>query len=180
MLNIMSLWRQQPDFKLLVNSQPRPLEQNITSLSSILHTCTHTHMRAHKHTQTQPFYGSLDTVQVNPGEPVAEETFTHSHLSWSSVNPYVLPLCALQSFSTIPLQVCFGLPLGVAPSTSYSIHSFTQSLSSFRNTCSYHRNLFHCSTEIVSNPSLSLNPLLGILLCSFTPHIHLTILISAR
>jgi len=26
---------------------------------------------------TQPFYGSLDFVQDNPGEPVPEEIFTH-------------------------------------------------------------------------------------------------------
>jgi len=84
------------------------------------------------------------------------------------------------TFSTISLQVFFGLPLGLAPSTLYSIHFFTQSLSSFCNTCPYHHNLFRCSTEIMSsNPSLSLNSLLGILSCSFTPHIHLTILISA-
>jgi len=62
--------------------------------------------------------------------------------------------------------------------TSYSIHFFTQSLSSFRNTCPYHHNLFRCSTEIMS-PSLPLNCLLGALSCNFTPHIHLTILISA-
>jgi len=30
-------------------------------------------------THTQPFYSSLDPVQDNPGEPVPEETFTHSH-----------------------------------------------------------------------------------------------------
>jgi len=40
-----------------------------------------------------------------------------------------------QSFSTISLQVFFGLPLGLAPCTSYSIHFFTQSLSSFHSTC---------------------------------------------
>jgi len=94
----------------------------------------------------------------------------------------ILPVqsTCLQSFSTIFLQVFFGLPLGLTPSTSYSIHFFTQSLSSFRNICPYHRSMFRCSTEIMScNPSLSLNPLLGILSCSFTPHIHLTILISA-
>jgi len=34
-----------------------------------------------KTTTLQPFYGSLDSVQDNPGEPVPEETFTHSHLS---------------------------------------------------------------------------------------------------
>jgi len=27
----------------------------------------------------------------NPGEPVPEETFTHSHLSWSLIIPYLLP-----------------------------------------------------------------------------------------
>jgi len=102
------------------------------------------------------------------------------HLLQSMASSLFNP-CARQSFSTISLQVFFGLPLGLAPSTSYFIHFFTQSLSSFRNTCPYHRNLFHCSTEIMSpNPSLSLNPLLGILSCSLTPHIHLTILISAR
>ena len=41
-------------------------------------------------------------------------------------------------------------------STSYSIHFFTQPLSSFRSTCRYHRNLFCCSTEIMSSePNLS-------------------------
>ena len=42
-------------------------------------------------THIQPFYSSLDFVQDNPGEPVPEETFTHSHLSWSSVIPYLHP-----------------------------------------------------------------------------------------
>jgi len=41
------------------------------------HTHTHT-----QHTHTQPFYGSLDFRWNYPGEPVPEETFTHSHLSW--------------------------------------------------------------------------------------------------
>jgi len=42
------------------------------------------------HTHTQPFYGSMDFVRDNPGEPVPEETFTHLHLSWSSIVPYLL------------------------------------------------------------------------------------------
>jgi len=41
-------------------------------------------------THTEPFYGSMDSVRDNPGEPVPEETFTHSHLSWSSIVPYLL------------------------------------------------------------------------------------------
>jgi len=36
---------------------------------------------------TQPFYGSLHFVRDKPGEPVPEETLTHSHLPWSSVVP---------------------------------------------------------------------------------------------
>jgi len=42
-------------------------------------------------THTQPFYGSPDFVRDNPGELVPDETFTHSHLSWSSVIPYLIP-----------------------------------------------------------------------------------------
>jgi len=145
------------------------------------------------HTHTQPFYGSLDSVRDNSGDPVTEETFTHSHSSWSqsslisflhllrSMASSLFNLHAWQSFSTIFLQVFFGLLLGLALSTSHSIHFFTQLLSSFRSTCPYHHNLICCSTEIrTSNPSLSLRPLVGTLSCSLMPHIHLTILISAR
>ena len=65
-------------------------------------------------------------------------------------------------------------------SPPYSIHFFTQSLSSFRNMCPYHRNLFCCSMKIISPiPSLSLNSLLRTLSFTLTLHIHLTILISA-
>jgi len=98
--------------------------------------------------------------------------------SWSSIIPYLLPpsiaihgilpvhFTCLTVFPTISLQVFFGQPFGLAPSTAYSIHFFTQSLSSFRNTCQYHHNLFCCRTKIMSsNPSLSLNPLLGTLSC---------------
>ena len=38
-----------------------------------------------KTTHTQPFYGSVEFVRENPGEPVPEETFTHySHRSHQS------------------------------------------------------------------------------------------------
>jgi len=42
-----------------------------------------------------------------------------------------------QSLCTISVQVFFDLSLGLAPSTSYSIHFFTQSLSSFCSTCAF-------------------------------------------
>jgi len=133
-------------------------------------------------------YGFLYFVRDNPGELVPEENIHHSHLSWSSIIPIcflhllwctassLFNLRAWQSFSTICLQVFFGLPLGLAASTSHSIHSifFIESLSSFRSTFPYHCNLFCCSNEIMScNPSLS--TLLGTLSCNLTPHIHLTI-----
>jgi len=107
-------------------------------------------------THTQPFYSSLDLILDNLGEPVPEETFTHSHLSWSSIIPYLLPLSitihsilSVQFTCTICLKVFFGLPLDLAPSTSYSIDFFIQSLSSFCSRCPYHRNLFCCSTDIM-------------------------------
>jgi len=50
-------------------------------------------------------------------------------------------LHARLSVSTISLQVFFCLPLGLAPSTSYFIHFFTQSLSSF---CSMSRTIATC------------------------------------
>ena len=61
-----------------------------------------------------------------------------------------IPLIAWQSFCTTSLQVLFGLPLGLEPSTSYSIHFFIQLVSSFHNTCPYHHSLFCCSTKIIS------------------------------
>ena len=80
------------------------------------------------------------------------------HLLWS-ITSSLFNLLAWQSISTISLQVLFGLPLGLGPCSSYSMHFFTQSLSSFCNTCPYRRKLFCCSTEIMSN--LSLWTLLG-------------------
>ena len=62
------------------------------------------------------------------------------HLLWSTASS-LFNLRAWQSFGTTSLHVLFGLPLGLAPSTSYSIHFFTQSLSSFSSTCPYHHNL---------------------------------------
>jgi len=120
-----------------------------------------------------------------PGEPVPEETFTHSHQSWSSIILYLLlPSFTIHGIHLVQftcLTVFFhnlcpsflGLLVGLAPSTSCSIHFFTQSLSSFHSTCPYHHNLFCCSIEIMSfNPSLSLNPLLATVSFCLTPHVH--------
>jgi len=42
---------------------------------------------SHTHTTV---YGSLDFVRDNPGELIPDETFTHSHLLWSLIVPYLL------------------------------------------------------------------------------------------
>ena len=132
------------DFTTYQSSTPMV---DLTSCEFLLVFSLHTH--THTHTETQPFYGSMDFVRDNPDEPVPEETFTHSLVSWLSVVPYllhpsttihgILPVqstCLTIFFHNLS-QVFFGLPLGLAPSTSYSIHFFTQLLSSFCNTCSY-------------------------------------------
>jgi len=42
-------------------------------------------MRGCLHTHTQLFYSSVEFVRDDPGEPVPQETFTHTHSSWSSI-----------------------------------------------------------------------------------------------
>jgi len=59
-------------------------------LPSEVNVNTHARTHARTHTHTQPFYGCLDFVWDNSGQPVPEETFTHSHLSWSSIILYLL------------------------------------------------------------------------------------------
>jgi len=96
------------------------------------------------------------------------------HLLWSIASS-TFKLRAWQSFCTTSFRVLFGLPLGLEPSTWYSIHFFTQSVSSFRNTCPYHCNLFCCSYKIISSiPRLSLKSLPRTLSFTLTLHTHLT------
>ena len=140
--------------------------------------------------QQQPFYGPLSgTTWVSQYQKKHSPTHHPDHhpifISFfhllRSIASSPFKLRAWQSFCTTSLHVRFGLPLGLNPSTSYSIHFFTQSVSSFCNTCPYHCNLFCYSTKIISSiPSLSLNSLLGTLSFTLALHIHLTILISAR
>jgi len=141
-------------------------------------------------TTQQPFYGPLSgTTRVSRYQKKHSPTHHPDHhpifISFfhlpRSIASSLFKLRAWQSFCTTSFHVLFGLPLGLEPSTSYSIHFFTQSVSSFCCTCPYHRNLFCCSINIISSiPSLSLNSLLGTLSFTLTSHIHLTILISAR
>jgi len=128
------------------------------------------------------------------GELVPEETFTQSPLtpimvinhpfSASSIyyDPWHPPCSIHAPDNLFPQSLSqFSLVYSWPGTRHFILHFFTQSLSSSCNTCPYHRNLFCCSTEIMSfNPSLSVNASLGILSYSFMPHIHLTILSSAH
>ena len=153
--------------------------------------------------QLQSFYGPLSrTTRISRYQKKHSPTHHHDHhpifitffnLLQSMVSS-LLKLRAWQSFYTTSLRVLFGLPLGLEPSTSYFIHFFTQSMSSFHNTCPYHRSLFCCDIKIISSiPSLSLNSLLGPLsflsithpsdhshLCSLKCHLIFTACRNAR
>jgi len=127
--------------------------------------------RCYLKTHTQPFNGLWSgTTWVDWYQMKHSPTHTHPdhrtsciiflHLQRSMASSLFI-LRAWQSSCTTSVQVLFGLPLGLGPSTSYSIHFFTES-SSFRSRCPYQRSLFYCSTNAMSFiPSLSLNSLLG-------------------
>ena len=142
-------------------------------------------------TYTQPLNGHLSRTtraswyqkKHSPTHihPDHQSSFTNFLHLLRTIASSLFNLRAWQCYSTTSLQILFGLPLGLGSSTSYSIHFFTQSSSSFRSTCSYYRNLFCCNTNVMpSIPNLSLSSLLGNLSFTLMPHIHLTILISAR
>ena len=132
-------------------------------------------------------------VRDYPGEPVPEETFTHSLLSWSSIIPYLLHP-SIMIHSILPFQfTCLAV--------------FFHSLSKFLLVC-----LLACHppfhTPYISSPNhcllfaahdhaiatcfavvprlchlilVALSTLyLELLSCSLMSHFHLTILISAH
>jgi len=107
-------------------------------------------------TVLRPFVQDYPGTRRNIHPPTILITFISFFHLLRSIASSLFNLRAWQSFRATSLQVLFGLPLGLEPSTSYSIHFFTKSVSSFRNTCPYHRSLFCCSTKIISSiPSLS-------------------------
>jgi len=113
-----------------------------------------------QHTQQQqPCYGPLSgTTRVSRYQKKHSPTHHPDHhptfISFfhlpRSIASSLFKLLAWQSFCTTSFHVLFGLPLGLEPSTSYSIHFFTQLVSSFCSTRPYHRNLFCCSINIIS------------------------------
>jgi len=112
---------------------------------------------AAQHTQ-QPFYSPLSgTTRVSRYQKKHSPTHHPDHhpifISFFHLPRFIasclFKLHAWQSFCTTSFHVPFGLLLGLEPSTSYSIHFFTESVSSFRSTCPYHCNLFCCSFNII-------------------------------
>jgi len=100
----------------------------------------------------QPFYGPLSrTTRVSRYQKKHSPTHHPDHqpsfISFfhllRSIASSLFNLHAGKYFYTTTLQVLFGLPIGLQPSTSYSIHFFTQSVSSFRNTCPYQCRILH-------------------------------------
>ena len=122
--------------------------------------------------------------QPDPGRPVPSwSTYLLYHLSpFATVHGIlIIQLTCLTVLSNNLFPGPLWSSLGLEPSTSYSMHFFTQSSSSFRSTCPYQRSLFCCNINAMSStPSLSLSSLLRSLSFSLTPHIYLTILISTR
>jgi len=119
----------------------------------------------HRHTHT-PFNSPWSTTtRVDWYQKKHSPTHTHPdrwtsfinllHLLWSIASS----LFNLHAWPSFFYNLCPG-PLWsssiLGPSTSYSIHFFTQSSSSFHSTCPYHRSLFCCSTNVISSvPNLS-------------------------
>jgi len=94
--------------------------------------------------QQQPFYGPLSrTTWVRWYQRKQSPTHHLDHhpifISFfhlpRSIASSLFKLRAWQSFCTTSFHVLFGLPLGLEPSTSYSIHFFSQSVFYFRSTC---------------------------------------------
>jgi len=128
-------------------------------------------------------------IRDYPGEPLPEETFTHPPSWWSSILHQLLPSTMIHSI--LPVQItCLAIflhslspcrlwSLDLEPSTSYSIHFFTQSVSSFCNT-----SVATCFPVVPRLYNLFLvflsPPCLELLSFTLTSHIHLTIRISAR
>jgi len=114
----------------IIPSQKNPLTGDINSQSS--HTHTHTHNRF---TAVWILYGTTRVSQYQ-NKHLPTHTY-HGHQSSLLLHPSnaihgILPVQFMHlTVFTISLQVFFEQPLGLAPSTSYSIHFFTQSLSFF-------------------------------------------------
>ena len=96
-------------------------------------------------------------THTHPDHRTSFISFLHLLLSTASS---VFSLPARQSSLTTYLHVLLGLPLGLGPSTSYFMHFFTQSSSSFCNTAfctQYSQNLLTAYNRTVWQQTVSKN-----------------------
>ena len=124
----------------------------------------------HNNTHTQPFNSSISgTTQLGRYQKKRSTTHTNPDHQTSFINfLHLLPSIASSLFSlrawesslTTSLQVLFGL----GPPTSYSIHSFTQSSSSFHSTRLYHGGTIN-KTGNKSDKVMTNRPYFSILQC---------------
>ena len=101
---------------------------------------------------TQPFNGPLFRTtgglvpqNIHPLKPILNMKHPLS-ISSINYNPQQPPCSIYMLDSPFPQPLS---PLDLGPSTSYSIHFFTQSPSCFLSTCQYHRSLFCCNTKSI-------------------------------
>lgn len=103
-----------------------------------------------------------------------------SNLLYPSPSPCQVRPNSLMSSLTTSSHVFLGLPFGLTPPTSILVHFFSHSSSSFLSTCPNHRSRPLLNTYInVSIPNHLLSSSFLFLSLSLTPHINLTICISA-
>ena len=103
----------------------------ISSLFKIVGTTTTIVLRPLSETTRVSQYQKKHSPTHHPDHHPIFISFFHL---LQSVASSLFKLRAWQSFCTTTFHVLFGLPLGLEPSTSCSIHFFTQSVL-FSNTC---------------------------------------------
>jgi len=143
-------------FLLVDPAEPKVMLERKPGWITLLITCRL--LVCYVQQQQQPFYGPLSgTTRVSQYQKKHSPTHHPDHHPFfisffhlpRSIASSLFKLRAWQSFCTTSFHVLFGLPLGLEPSTSYSIHFFTQSdwesVSSLCSTCPCHCNLFCCS-----------------------------------
>src|SRR5580692_11557814 len=92
----------------------------------------------------------------------------------------LLSFKSVMSFSTHCRQVFLPLPFGLIPSTTKSLHDDTQSPLALRSPSPNQPSLPRLTTvSTASTPRLSSNSLVVLLCVNETPHIHLTMNLSA-
>ena len=128
----------------VVHNTPKNVFKNITEIS--ITTTTTVYGPLSGVTPVSRYQKRHSPIHTYPDNQPSIICFLHQLRSIASS---LFNLYPRQSFCTTSLQVLFGLTLGLAHSTSYSMHFFTQSLSSFCNTCPYHRNRFAVACHLI-------------------------------